>query len=126
MTLEMGYHVIDPTDVDPFGEAGRDFRSLSTAVGLEKLGLSHVTVAPGEQVPLRYHYHEEQEEAFYVVRGALHVETPAQTFIVDEGEFFVVESNHPHRAFNPDDTDGAVEVVAVGAPSVDDVRRYEP
>ena len=117
---------MSPEDVDPFDGEGREFRSISTALGLERLGLSVIEAAPGEQLPLQYHYHDEQEEAFFVVDGTLHVETPERKFVVQEGDLFVVEPSNPQRAFNPADADESVEVLAVGAPSVDDVNRYEP
>lgn len=122
----MGYHLVDPADVEPFDTSGRDFRSIGRAIGMETLGISHVVAAPGEQIPLRYHSHERQEEAFYVVSGVLHVETPDGEFVVDEGSLFVVEPGSPHRANNPERADAPVEVLAVGAPATDDVRPYEP
>ena len=121
----MGYHHVDPEDVEPFDAPGRDFRSIGRAVGIETLGLSHVTVAPGEQIPLKYHFHEQQEEAFYVIEGPLHVETPEAEYVIEAGELFVVEPEHPHRAYNPADAEGKIEVLAVGAPSVDDAQPYE-
>lgn len=121
----MGYHVVDPDSIESADRAG-EFRSIGRTIGLESLGLNHVTVAPGEQIPLKYHYHDEQEEAFYVIRGELHVDTPDQEYVINEGGLFIVEPGSPHRAFAPDDVDGPVEVLAIGAPSVDDVHRYEP
>ncbi len=82
---------------------------------------------PGEQLPLAYHYHDEQEEAFYVLSGTLHVETPERTFVVPAGDLFAVEPGNPQRAYNPEDADEAVEVLAIGAPPVrDDVHAYDP
>ena len=122
----MGYHLVNPADVEPFDAPGRDFRQLGDDIGLDSLGINHVTAAPGEQIPLRYHSHEQQEEAFYVVDGELHVETPDETYVVEEGHLFVAEPEHPHRAFNPEEATAPVEVLAVGAPSGDDARPYEP
>ena len=76
-------------------------------------------------MPLAYHYHEQQEEAFFVVEGTLHVETPDTEFVVEAGEVFVAEPDSPHRAVNPDDASRPVRVFAVGAPAVDDVERYD-
>jgi uncharacterized cupin superfamily protein len=122
----MGYHHVDPDAVEPLREEPSDCRFISDAAGLETLGLRVYRAEPGEMLPLAYHYHDEQEEAFYVVAGTLHVETPEGEFVVAAGETFVAEPESPHRAFNPDDAEGAVEVVAVGAPSVDDAHAYEP
>ena len=121
----MAYHVIDPDEVEELDDRDASVRSISERAGLETLGLRTYRAAPGEQIPLAYHYHDEQEEAFYVLSGELHVETPAQTFAVPTGQFFVVRPGNPHRAFNPDDAAGPVEVIAMGAPSVADVHSYE-
>ena len=122
----MGYHLVDPDDVAPFDAPGRDFRQIGNEIGLEALGINHVVADPGEQIPLQYHYHEHQEEAFYVIDGELHVETPDREYVVEKGELFVAKPESPHRAFNPDGASAPVEVLAVGAPSDDDVRPYEP
>jgi mannose-6-phosphate isomerase-like protein (cupin superfamily) len=63
------------------------------------------------------HYHEEQEEIFYVIEGTLHVETPEQEYLVKSGQALVVEPNSPQQAFNPDDAAESVHVLAIGAPS---------
>jgi len=121
----MGYHVVDPDSIEPSDRAG-EFRSVGRTLGLDTLGLNHVTAAPGEQIPLKYHYHDEQEEAFYVIRGELRVDTPDREYVIGDGELFIVEPGSPHRAFNSEDADDPVEVLAIGAPSVDDVHAYEP
>jgi mannose-6-phosphate isomerase-like protein (cupin superfamily) len=89
------------------------------------------TARPGDQIPLNYHRHEEQEEAFFVLEGTLHVETPEGEFVVGEEQAFVVDPGSPHRAFIPDDADGRVRVLAVGAPSYtvmgrNDASIYDP
>jgi mannose-6-phosphate isomerase-like protein (cupin superfamily) len=122
----MSYHVVDPDSIEPADRDDREFRTIGRAIGLDTLGLNQITAAPGEQIPLKYHYHDEQEEAFYVICGELHVETPDREYVIDENELFIVEPGNPHRAFNPEEADGPVEVLAIGAPSVDDVHRYEP
>lgn len=126
----MGYHLVDPTDLDQWDDRPADVRSLSAAAGLDyqesPLGLRVYEAAPGEQLPLAYHYHDEQVEAFYVLDGELHVETPDGEFRVGADRAFVVEPGNPHRAYNPDDASDRVRVLAVGAPSVDDAHPYEP
>ncbi len=122
----MAYEVIDPDDIVPMSDRPVDARSISEAAGLEKMGLRRYDAKPGEQLPLAYHYHEQQEEAFYVVEGTLHVETPGKEFVVEAGEVFVAEPTSPHRAFNPEDATGSVRVLAVGAPAVADAEKYLP
>lgn len=121
----MGYHVVSPEDLDPLSDRPVDARSVSDAAGLENVGLRLYEAEPGEQLPLAYHYHEQQEEAFYVVEGALHVETPDEEFVVEAGCVFVAEPSSPHRAHNPANADEPVRVLAVGAPAVSDAEPYE-
>lgn len=83
-------------------------------------------LSPGEQSGLRYHYHDEQVEAFYVLDGTLHVETPDEEFVVEPDQALFVDPGSPQRAFNPESADGPVRVLAIGAPSVDDAPEYDP
>ena len=122
----MGYHVLDPTTIGPTEGRSAVRRSISGATDLENLGCHLFEAEPDEQVPLVYHYHEEQEELFYVLEGTLSVETPERTYTVESGEVFVAEPEHPHRAFNDPDASGAVRLLAIGAPTVRDGHQYEP
>lgn len=122
----MGYHVIDPESVDPTPDRPCVQRALGDVAGLENVALNFYEVEPGEQIPLAYHYHDDQEEVFYVESGELHVETPEGEQVIPEGNVFVVEPDSPQRAFNPADADGPVQTLVLGAPSTDDVHPYEP
>ncbi|MFB6123791.1 MAG: cupin domain-containing protein [Haloferacaceae archaeon] len=123
----MGYRVVDTDEVEPTTDRPCEYRRLSDPAGLDQMAINLFRADPGEQLPLAYHYHDDQEEAFYVVSGTLSVETPEETYVVDEGGLFVVDPGSPQRAYNPDDADATVEVVAVGAPPADDdVHAYEP
>ena len=126
----MGYHHVDPATLDQWDDRPADVRSLSAAANLDyqdaPLGLRVYEADPGQQLPLSYHYHDEQVEAFYVLEGTLHVETPEGEVTVAADEAFVVEPGNPHRAHNPADAETAVRVLAVGAPSADDAHPYDP
>jgi mannose-6-phosphate isomerase-like protein (cupin superfamily) len=123
----MGYHVIDPDDVEPAPDRPSEMRYVSEAAGMSRMGLRLYRVESGEDVPLSgLHYHDEQEEAFYVVEGELHVETPNREYAVESGQFFVAEPESPHRAFNPASSEETAVVVAVGAPPVSDGHAYDP
>jgi uncharacterized cupin superfamily protein len=122
----MGYHVVDPADLEPEPDRPSEMRYVSEAVGLENVGLRVYDVAPGEEIPLSgMHYHDEQEEVFYVLAGELSVETPDGSYAVESGRFFVAEPGSPHRAYNAADADADLRVLAVGAPAVDDGHAYE-
>lgn len=122
----MGYHVISVADLEPTPDRPSSRYAIGEAAALESFAFNRYDAAPGEDVPLAYHYHTEQEEALYVVDGTLHVETPEGEFVLGPDEAFVAEPNSPHRAFNPADATETVRVVAVGAPPVDDAEVYEP
>lgn len=122
----MGYHHIDLSEIEPTPGRPSTQRSIGDAVGLEKVAINRYEVAPGEAIPLAYHYHDQQEEAFYVLAGVLHVETPEGTYEVGADEAFVVEPESPQRAFNPESANEEVVTLAIGAPAVDDTHAYEP
>lgn len=123
----MGYRVVDTESVEPEPDRPSECRKLADPGGLESVAINRFRAEPGEQLPLAYHYHETQEEAFYVLDGALAVETPAESYEVPAGDLFVVDPESPQRAYNPAEADDPVTVLAIGAPPVDgDAVAYEP
>jgi uncharacterized cupin superfamily protein len=121
----MGYHTLSPEALSPTPDRPCVQRPVGDAAGLEQLAANVYEAEPGEQVPLAYHYHDHQEELFYVLSGTLHVETPEGTYEVESDEVFVVEPDSPQRAFNPESATEPVRTFVVGAPAVDDVHPYE-
>lgn len=122
----MAYHHLDSQDLDPTPDYPCDRRGLSDAAELAALHLATYEMAPGEQLPRTYHYHENREEAFVVLAGTLHVETPDEEYVVREGEVFVAEPGSPHRAYNPESSSDSVRVLGTGAPKSDIAHPYEP
>ena len=123
----MSYSVVDPDDCERVDGRPCDLRRLSDAAGMDTVAINRFDAAPGEQLPLAYHHHETQEEAFIVLSGTLHVETPEEEFAIPEGSMFTAAPESPHRAYNPADADEPISVVAIGAPPVeDDAVPYEP
>jgi uncharacterized cupin superfamily protein len=123
----MGYRVVETETVEPTPDRPCTLRRLSERAGLERMAINRFEAEPGEQVPLAYHSHDEQEEAFFVLAGTLHVETPDEEYVVPAGSLFAVDPGSPQRAYNPAEADAAVELIAVGAPAVSgDVHAYDP
>lgn len=123
----MGYRIIDPTTVEPEPDRPSECRKLSVDAGLETMAINRFHAEPGEELPLAYHYHDTQQEAFYVLEGSLSVETPETTYEVPSDCLFVTDPGSPQRAYNPADADGSVTVLAIGAPPADDdVHAYNP
>jgi mannose-6-phosphate isomerase-like protein (cupin superfamily) len=123
----MGYRLVDTDAVPPAEDRPCRMRRLGDPAGLSQMAVNRFTAEPGEQLPLAYHYHDEQEEAFYVLSGTLAVETPDGEFTVGTDDLFAVDSGSPQRAYNPADADESVEVLAIGAPPVSgDAVAYDP
>lgn len=126
----MGYHKVDPEDLEQWDDRPTDVRSLSVAAGYDyqnsPIGMRVYDLAPGEQSGLRYHYHDEQVEVFYVLEGTLHVETPDGEIVVERDQVLFVDPGSPQRAYNPVDADAETRVLAIGAPSADDAHTYDP
>jgi len=122
----MGYHVVDPADLDPEPDRPSEMKYVSEAADLDHLGLRTYRVEPGESIPLSgLHYHDEQEEVFYVLDGVLSVETPDRTYAVDPGQFFVAEPGSPHRAHVAADAEAECRLLGMGAPPQSDGHSYE-
>lgn len=122
----MGYHVIDPDDLDPVPDRPSEMRYVSEAAGMNQMGLRLYRVQPAEEIPSSgLHYHDRQEEACYVVSGRLHVETPDEEYSVQEGQFFIAEPKSAHRAFNLAENGESAVVIGMGAPPLSDSHSYE-
>lgn len=121
----MGYHHLDPADLDPEPDRPSTMRHVSEAADLDNVGLRLYEVAPGEDVPISgLHYHDEQAEAFYVADGTLAVDTPDREYVVEAGQFFAAEPVSPHRA-HVGAADDAATVVGIGAPPASDGHAVE-
>jgi len=122
----MGYRVVDVDSVAPEPDRPCECRKLSDPGGLDAAAINRFKAEPGEQLPLAYHYHETQQEAFYVLDGTLAVETPDGSYDVPADDLFVVDTGSPQRAYNPADADAPVTVLAIGAPPANgDAVAYE-
>lgn len=123
----MGYQVVEGRAVSPAEGRPCELRRLTAGTDLSTLAVNRYRAEPGEQLPLTYHYHDTQEEAFFVLSGTLAVETPEGVHSVESGSLFTATPESPHRAHNPDDAAEPVEVLAVGAPTEEDgVHEYDP
>lgn len=122
----MKYQIIDPTTIEPPSDHPCDRRSISGPANLSNIAVVHYEMAPGEQLPTEYHYHEIREELFYILNGEMCIETPERTYHVRQGRFFIVKPESPHRAYNSPDAETNAQVLGMGAPSFDPGYPYEP
>jgi len=63
-----GYSV---ADLDDLGE-GPGFRKIRRKLGVEELGVNAIVMPPG--IESDFHYHDEQEELYFVHSGELEIE----------------------------------------------------
>ena len=122
----MGYHHVEPDELEPSADHPCDRRSLAEAAELAQLAAAVYDLAPGDDLATTYHYHEQREELFYVLAGDLHVETPDGEFVIGADETFLVDPESPIRPHNPADATESVRVLGVGAPKFDIGRPYDP
>lgn len=78
----MGYQVVDPETVTPVDGRPCELRRLSAATELSNIATNKFRAEPGEQLPLAYHYHESQQEAFYILHGMLYVKRPHRQLLL--------------------------------------------
>lgn len=122
----MGYRIVNPEGLEPTPDHPCDRRPVAESAELSRLAAAVYEMDPGEQLPTTYHYHEQREELFYVLAGDLYIETPEREYTVPAEQVFVAEPDSPHRAYNPEDAEGPVRVLGVGAPKFDIARPYDP
>jgi uncharacterized cupin superfamily protein len=121
----MAYEIIDPESVDPRPDIPGDHRYIQDVTKLEHLSMQFVRTPPGESfVP--YHYHDVQEELFYIILGELHVRTPDTEYVVEPGEVFVAQPGSPLQPYVPETATADVEAIILNAPQADDYQSHDP
>ncbi len=95
--------------IDELGE-GYGFRKVRQALGVEAFGVNVIVMPPGFD-GFR-HYHDEQDELYFVHAGTARFEVDGETRDVGPGGFVHVTST-THRKFSNAGSDDLV-VVAVG------------
>ena len=80
-------------------------RSLSTALGLQRLGLHLVTLERGRD-SRSHHYHDADEEFIYIIAGVGLAKIGDQTFSVSAGDFMgFTAPSEPHSLHNSSSDD---------------------
>ena len=103
-----GYAV---SSLDDLGE-GPGFRRVRVPLGVTAFGVNAVVYPPGYEGFL--HYHDTQDELYFVHRGHARVEVGGETREVGEGALVHVESTTPRRFSNASDTEELVLLVVGG------------
>jgi quercetin dioxygenase-like cupin family protein len=85
------------------------FRKIRPALGITAFGVNALVLPPG--VVGRPHYHEEQDELYFVHRGRARFDLPGESRELGPGALLHVESTTPRRLANVGGEDLVVLVI---------------
>ena len=95
----MGYHV---SSLEELGE-GYGFRKIRAPLGVTAFGCNALVFPPHYDGPA--HYHDQQDELYFVHRGTATFEIDGTEHTVGEGGLVHIESTTPRRVSNRTDAD---------------------
>jgi mannose-6-phosphate isomerase-like protein (cupin superfamily) len=99
------------TTIDELGE-GPGFRKVRHALGVTAFGVNVVVYPPGQEGFL--HYHDTQDELYFVHSGRAVFEVDGETRELGPGGLCHVESTTPRKVSNPSETEDLVMLVVGG------------
>jgi mannose-6-phosphate isomerase-like protein (cupin superfamily) len=85
------------------------FRKVRRELGVTAFGVNVIVLAPG--IVSRAHYHEEQDELYFVHRGQARFDVAKDSFELGPGGLVHVESLTPRRVTNVGDEELVLLVV---------------
>jgi mannose-6-phosphate isomerase-like protein (cupin superfamily) len=94
--------------IDEMGE-GPGFRKVRRYLGVQAFGVNAVVYAPRYEGFM--HYHDEQDELYFVHRGRALFEVDGDEFELGPGGVVHVESTTPRKVTNPGDEELVMLVV---------------
>ena len=96
------------SSLDELGE-GYGFRKVRNPLGVTAFGVNALVYPPGYEG--FHHYHDTQDELYFVHRGRVRVEVGDETRDLGEGGLFHCEATTPRKISNPFDEDAILYVV---------------
>jgi mannose-6-phosphate isomerase-like protein (cupin superfamily) len=99
------------SSLDELGD-GYGFRKVRNALGVTAFGVNGIVYAPGFEGFL--HYHERQDELYFIHRGRARVDVGDETREVGEGGLVHVAAATPRRVSNASETEELVLLVVGG------------
>jgi mannose-6-phosphate isomerase-like protein (cupin superfamily) len=96
------------SSLDELGE-GYGFRKVRSPLGVTAFGVNALVYPPGYEG--FQHYHDTQDELYFVHRGRVRVEVGDETRDLGEGGLFHCEATTPRKISNPFEEDAVVYVV---------------
>ena len=97
--------------LDELGD-GPGFRKVRGALGVTAFGVNGIVFAPGFEG--FEHFHEQQDELYFVHRGRARVEIGGEVHELGEGGLLHVEAQTPRKVSNASDTEDLVLLVVGG------------
>jgi mannose-6-phosphate isomerase-like protein (cupin superfamily) len=94
--------------IDELGE-GYGFRKVRQALGVEAFGVNVIVMPPHYDGV--FHYHDEQDELYFVHSGTARVEVDEEERLLGPGGIVHVTSTTPRRVSNAGDVDLVLLVV---------------
>ena len=89
--------------------SGPGFRKIRRALEVEAFGVNAIVFPPHYEGP--EHYHDTQDELYFVHRGRIRVDVGGESRELAEGGLFHASSTTPRRISNVGDEDAVVFVV---------------
>ena len=99
------------SSLDELGD-GLGFRKVRRALGVTAFGVNGIVFPPGYEGFL--HFHDTQDELYFVHRGRARVEVGGEVRELGEGGLVHVESTTPRRVSNASETEELVLLVVGG------------
>jgi quercetin dioxygenase-like cupin family protein len=96
------------SSLDELGD-GPGFRKIRKALEVEAFGVNAIVFPPHYEGP--EHYHDTQDELYFVHRGRIRVDVDGESRELGEGGLFHASSTTPRRISNVGDEDAIVFVV---------------
>jgi mannose-6-phosphate isomerase-like protein (cupin superfamily) len=94
--------------LDELGD-GYGFRKIRSPLGVTAFGVNAIVYPAGYEG--FHHYHDTQDELYFIHRGRVRVEVGDETRDLGEGGLFHCEATTPRKVSNPFDEDAIVFVV---------------
>jgi mannose-6-phosphate isomerase-like protein (cupin superfamily) len=97
--------------IDELGE-GYGFRKVRHELGVTAFGVNAIVMPPGYLG--FHHYHDTQDELYFVHSGSARVEVDGEERILGPGGLFHVEATTPRRVSNASETEDLVVLIVGG------------
>ena len=91
---------------------GYGFRKVRRALKVSAFGVNAIVYPPGYEG--FQHYHDTQDELYFVHAGSARVEVGGEERVLDPGGFVHVESTTPRKVSNASETEDLVLIVVGG------------